>query len=302
MRVELTTLRLFAAVAEEKNIARAAEREHIAASAVSKRILILERECQTALFRRHQRGVDLTAAGQSLFRHTRNLFSILDRMRGELSEFANGARGHVRIAANTSSIVEYFPEELRSFMSRYPDIRIGLTEQCSAAAVRMVQEGVADLGIIAGNASAGALEILPYRTDRLSLVVPSDHPFADRLSIDFEETLRLDHVGLQEDTSIHALLTQAAAESNRPLNFKVSARSSDSVRRLVQAGLGLGVLPEACIKPYEHTMRLKGVRLSNSWAVRMLNICARDFQSLPMSSRLLVSHLVDAESPIAVAS
>ena len=302
MRFDLFTLRLFLAVAEERNIARAAAREHIAASAISKRILDLEQNLHTELLRRHQRGVDLTPAGQALFQNAKSLFSILDRIRGELSEYAEGVRGHVRISANTSSIVEFLPEDLSGFIVTYPDIRIELQEENSATTVRLVKDGVVDLGIIAASVPTGDLETLPYQTDRLCLIVPADHPLAGRRSIRFEETLRYDHVGLQEHTSLHALLTDSAARTKQRLNFKVCVTSFDALRRLIQTRIGLGVLPEACVRPYEAVMALRGVPLSDAWATRSLCICVRSLGSLPVPPRLLINHLLASPSVVAVAS
>lgn len=302
MQFDLVTLRVFLAVAEERNIARAAAREHIAASAISKRILDLEEDLHTGLLRRHQRGVDLTPAGQALAQHAKSLFSILDRILGELSEYAEGVRGHVRISANTSSIVEFLPEELSSFIAAYPDIRIELQEQNSATTVRLVKDGVVDLGIIAASVPAGDLETLPYHVDRLCLIVPADHPLAARRSIRFEETLRYDHVGLQEDTSLYALLTDSAARTRQRINFRVCVTSFDALRRLIQTRIGLGVLPEACVKPYEAVMALRGVPLSDTWATRSLCICVRNLGSLPVPSRLLINHLLASAAAFAVAS
>lgn len=302
MRFDLVTLRLFLAVAEERNIARAAAREHIAASAISKRIMDLEDDLHTVLFRRHQRGVDLTPAGQALFQHAKSLFSILGRILGELSEYANGVRGHVRISANTSSIVEFLPEELSSFISAYPDIRIELHEQNSAPTVRLVRDGVVDLGIIASSVSTGDLKTLPYHTDRLCLIVPADHPLAERRSIRFEETLRYDHVGLHEDTSIHTLLKDSASETKQRINFKVCVTSFDALRRLIQTRIGLGVLPEACVRPYETQMGLRGVPLSDAWATRTLCICVRSSDSLSLPARLVINHLLASPPVLAVAS
>lgn len=291
MRFDLVTLRLFLAIADEKNIAHAAAREHIAASAVSKRILDLEYELRAPLFRRHQRGVDLTPAGETLQRHTRSLLSILDRMRGELSEYSAGLRGHVQVSANTSAIIEFLPEELRGFITEYPDIRIELQERASSNTVRLVQDGVVDVGIIAGSVSTGDLEVMPYHVDRLVMIVPADHPIASRRSIRFEETLRYDHVGLNPDTSLHLLLTEFAARTKQRINFKVCVTSFDALRRLIQTRIGIGVLPEACVKPYESVMKLRGIPLSDPWALRSLNICVREFGTLPVPARLLVNHL-----------
>ena len=141
------TLRLFVAVCEERNIARAAAREAIVASAVSKRLSDLEATLDTPLLYRHTRGVDLTPAGQSLLHHARAVLFSLEKMQAELSEYADGVRGHVRIHANISAIVQFLPEDLGTFAQAHPQVKIDLQEHLSSDVVRAVQEGAADLGI-----------------------------------------------------------------------------------------------------------------------------------------------------------
>jgi DNA-binding transcriptional LysR family regulator len=113
-RIDLTSLQLFVAVCELGSIGRAAEREFIAASAVSKRLSDLE-AVDTQLLYRHSRGVRLTPAGESLLHHARTVLYGLERMQGELSEYADGVRGHVRMHANISAIVQFLPEDLGAF-------------------------------------------------------------------------------------------------------------------------------------------------------------------------------------------
>lgn len=100
------------------SIGRAAEREFIAASAVSKRLSDLETAVDTALLYRHSRGVTLTPAGESLLHHARTVLFGLERMQGELSEYADGVRGHVRMHANISAIVQFLPEDLGALLAR----------------------------------------------------------------------------------------------------------------------------------------------------------------------------------------
>src|SRR5947208_10935378 len=146
-KIDLTSLQLFVAVCELGSIGKAAEREFIAASAVSKRLSDLETAVGTPLLYRHARGVNLTPAGQSLLHHARAVLFGLEKMQAELSEYADGVRGHVRIHANISAIVQFLPEDLGAFSQEHPQVKIDLEEHLSTEVLRAVQEGAADLGI-----------------------------------------------------------------------------------------------------------------------------------------------------------
>ena len=129
-RIDLTSLQLFVAVCELGSIGRAAEREFIAASAVSKRLSDLETAVDTALLYRHSRGVTLTPAGESLLHHARTVLFGLERMQGELSEYADGVRGHVRMHANISAIFQFLPEDLGAFAREMGAYRLaGMTPE-----------------------------------------------------------------------------------------------------------------------------------------------------------------------------
>ncbi|MBA4114704.1 MAG: LysR family transcriptional regulator, partial [Verminephrobacter sp.] len=180
-RIDLTSLQLFVAVCELGSIGRAAEREFIAASAVSKRLSDLETAVDTALLYRHSRGVTLTPAGESLLHHARTVLFGLERMQGELSEYADGVRGHVRMHANISAIVQFLPEDLGAFARAHSQVKIDLQEHLSPDVLHAVQEGAADLGICnTGGNGASTLQSRPYRSDNLMLIVPAEHALSAR--------------------------------------------------------------------------------------------------------------------------
>ena len=110
------TLRLFVAVCEEASIARAAARESLVASAVSKRIAAVEADIGTPLLVRGRRGIEPTAAGQALLRQARQVLSVMARMHAELSEFATGVQGSVRVVAAPSVLAEKLPGDIGTFL------------------------------------------------------------------------------------------------------------------------------------------------------------------------------------------
>lgn len=291
MRFDLISLRLFVAVADELNITRAAQHEHMVLSAASKRITELEEMIGTPLLYRHARGVTLTPAGSSLLHYSKQIVHTVEKMRGELSEYSVGVKGHIRIHANTSAITQFLPEELRDFSVQHPHIKIDLEEKVSTAIIRSVFDGAADLGIFAGNIPAPGLQLFPYHTDKLVVVVPNRHVLARRKSVKFEKTLEYDYVGLQADSSLTALQMQAAMELGRSIKMRIQVRSFDAMCRMIQANMGIGILPASAAAPHSLSMGVKSVGLDETWAVRDLKICVRDFDALPVIARQLVEHL-----------
>jgi DNA-binding transcriptional LysR family regulator len=290
-RIDLTSLQLFVAVCELGSIGKAAEREFIAASAVSKRLSDLEATLDTPLLYRHTRGVDLTPAGQSLLHHARSVLFSLEKMQGELSEYAAGVRGHVRVHASISAIVQFLPEDLGRFTRLHPEVKIDLEEHLSTEVVRAVQEGAADLGICNTADGSGDLQTLPYRQDQLALIVPRGHALAARQSLAFEDSLDFDHVGLHSNSSIYLAMRDAAALAGRTIKLRIHVTGLDAMCRMIHNGLGVGVMPQRAFELMHGVGELEAITLSNDWATRQIALVARDFSSLPVTARLLTDHL-----------
>ena len=286
------SLHLFILVCEEGTIARASERAFIAPSAVSKRISDIEVRFGTPLLKRSKRGVEPTPAGQALLRHARSLTRAMERLDSELSEYAEGARGHVRVLANISSIMEFLPEELSDFMLDNPRIQTDIEERFSPDVVRGVAEGNADLGICRGSMAVGDLQFLPYRQDHLAVVVSASHPLADRTSIAFEETLDFDHLGLSAFATLNTFMREDAEQHGRELRFRSYVSSFDAAFRLVQFGLGLAVFPLEAVARYRQLFDLRIIPLSDDWALGEFVICVRDREALSLSARRLLDHLL----------
>ncbi len=296
-RMDLTSLQLFVAVCELGSIGKAAEREFIAASAISKRLTELEATVGTQLLYRHTRGVDLTPAGESLLHHARSVLFSLEKMQGELSEYADGVRGHVRVHASISAIVQFLPEDLGAFIRQHDEVKIDLEEHLSSEVVRAVQEGAADLGICNASTPQGELQSLPYRHDQLALIVPRGHALAHRPSVAYADTLDHDQVGLHSTSSIYLALRQAAEQAGRTIKLRIHVTSLDAMCRMIDNGLGVGVMPQRAFELMHGVGQLACVPLSDPWAERALHMVARDFSTLPVTARLLVEHLQPHPAP-----
>jgi DNA-binding transcriptional LysR family regulator len=215
----------------------------------------------------------------------------VDEMRAEISDYSKGAKGMVRVQANASALAQYLPRDLADFATAHPAIKVSLSEERSAAIVEAVRSGGTDVGIVMEGAEAPGLELYEYRTDVLCAVVPRKHRVRER-KLAFARLLDEDFVGLEGNTVISQILLAQAAQAGRPLRLRVQVKSFDVVARLVQAGLGIGVLPEEAALAFAKPMGLRLVLLTDAWARRRMFVCVRQYASLPAPARLLVDSLV----------
>jgi DNA-binding transcriptional LysR family regulator len=288
------TLRLFVAVCEERNIARAAAREALVASAVSKRIAAVEQAVGAPLLVRGRRGIEPTAAGETLLRQARDVLAQIERLQAELSAFATGAQGSVRVAASVSALAEQLPEDIAAFAARHPAVRVSLEERVSAEILRSVREGSVDVGVLWDVADLRGLRVLPYRRDHLCVAMHAEHPLARRRKLRFVDTLAYDAVGVAPGGTMETMLRRQAALRGRTLVYRLQVAGLDAACRIVAAGLGVAIVPHEAVSPVAQATGLVLRPLAEPWAERRLAIVSRAEGVLPATTRLLVDALAAA--------
>jgi DNA-binding transcriptional LysR family regulator len=303
MHFDLVDLRLMVRVAEANSLTRGAESSHISLPAASTRIKNLEESIGAKLLYRTSQGVTLTPPGQAFVHHARLVLGQIESLRGDMQEYAKGVKGHLRVFANTTALGEFLPPVLRTYLLSHPDVNIDLKERLSHDIVRAVTESQIDIGIVAGHVRTENLEVLPYREDRLALVVPLGHALAQSRSTDFEQTLDYDHVGLHESSAIHAFLRQVCDGLHRRLPLRIQVGNFEAACRMIEANVGVGILPESAARRHAQSMGIRIVPLNDEWSLRALLICMRKLDALPGFARDLVDLLVaDARAASATAA
>ncbi|MEO8112789.1 MAG: LysR substrate-binding domain-containing protein [Phenylobacterium sp.] len=291
MRFDLTDLRLFCEVVDAGSITAGAARCALALAAASTRIRAMEDTLGSALLIRSRQGVTTTPAGQTLLKHARTILGQSARLREDLGAYAGGLSGEVRLLANTNALTEFLPEALSAFLAAHPQVSVDLEERLSDEIVGLIAEGVGDVGIVAGTVEMGALATYPFRSDRFVVVTARDHPLAGRPSVSFADVLDYELVGLDRASSLQRFLAGKAAREGRPLRLRVQLRSFDGVCRMVECGVGVGIVPQTTARRAARTMDLAIVQLTDDWALRDLTIVVRDVEALRPYARQLVESL-----------
>lgn len=290
---DLVDLRLMVRIAESDSLTRGAEAAHMSAPAASTRIRNIEDSLGLQLLHRSSQGVTLTPPGEAFVHHARLVLGQLDHLRADMQEYAQGLRGHLRVHANTTALGEFLPPVLRRYLLDHPDVNVDLQERLSQDIVHAVTQGQTDIGIVAGQVRTGRLQVLPYRRDRLVLVLPQGHVLADRPTINFAETLAFEHIGLNERSAIHAFLQQICDELKRPMTQRIQVGNFEAACRMVDSAVGVAILPESAARRHALTMNITIVPLSDAWAERAMQICVRSLDALPTYARELVEMLVE---------
>ncbi len=291
MRFDLVDLQLFIAVADTRSITRGALRCNLALASASARIKGLEQALGVILLKRGRRGVEPTAAGESLLDHARIIIHNVDAMRGDIAAFASGVKASVLLLANTSGLSEHLPKAQATFLGEHPDINVDVEERESADIAAAIASGAADLGFAAEHALPDSVERFLFGEDRLVLVAARRGDFAGRRQIDFREVVDRDFVGLTNAAALQTHIARHAASLGARLKFRARFRDFDAVCQLVAADVGIAVVPEAAARRYAQSMQITVLRIRDPWANRRLTICARSFKALPRPAKQLVEYL-----------
>ena len=293
---DLVDVALFVSIAEKNTLTHGAQSCHMSLAAASKRIKNLEDSLKVKLLYRNSQGVTLAPAGRAFLHYGRLLLQQLERMESVLQEHSKGLTGHVRVFANTTAVTDFLPQVLRKYLVTHPDVNVDLREGMSMEIIRAVRQGETDIGIAAGYVGAEGLEVFPYRRDRLVLAAAQSHALARRRTISFEKTLEFDYIGV-EASAIQSFAMLAAEELQRSLRVRIQVGNFEELCRMIEANVGIGILPESAARRHRSTMGFRIVQLKDAWATHNLQICVRRLRSLPTFARDLVGLLVaDAAS------
>jgi DNA-binding transcriptional LysR family regulator len=294
MPFDLTDIRLFLTVVEEGSLTGGARAMNLALASASERVSRMEDALGTLLLERGRRGVRPTAAGDALVRHARSIVDQVERMRGELRRYATGLKGRIRLWSNAAALAHILPRKLCDFLADHADLAIDVRERPSAEIALALADGRADLGVVADIADLTALQARLLAQDRLVVVTSRRHRFHDKQSLDFSDIIEEPFVGLS-DGALEIHLGEHAARLGRQIQHRIQLRGVEDIGMLVGAGVGIAVLSEAAVA---HLRRpdLAVVPLSESWAVRQLYLCAREFSALPSHAHLLAQRLLENQS------
>lgn len=273
-RIDPYSIRLFVSAARAGSIVRAAEQEHIAPLALSRRLADLERTFGTALLVRSPRGVVPTDAGLLVLTRGEKIDQDLQALLREVRTEGNALRGTVRLYANMSAVIGFLPERLRAFMAAHPQIEVSLQEQDTRDVIRACLDDRADVGVGMDVPIPAGLESWPFATDPLQVVLPGGHALAKRRKLRFAQVLELPLIGVHQDGALDRALHERAAALHARFAPTVSVSSFDAVCRMVEAGLGIAVIPQSAAAAYAGNPRFVRRPLDEPWAARELRMYA----------------------------
>ncbi len=261
--MEFRALRYFFETARSGSIRQAAERLHVAASAVSRQIAHLEHEFGAPLIERRSQGIKLTPAGQLLAHHLEATYRDLTHVRGLIDEFRGLRRGELSIYCIEGIVYSFLPGAIGRFNERYPDISFNVTVASTDTIVEALRSDKADIGITLNAHRRPDIQVVEKFVQPLQVLAHLDHSTAGRRSITLKELSQYP-VALPDVTfGVRQLIDRGLKRADVTLSRLITTNSIAMTRSIVRFGRALTLLPQFAIAEDLDNAPVVGIPISD---------------------------------------
>ncbi|GAA5140249.1 LysR substrate-binding domain-containing protein [Prosthecobacter algae] len=247
--MDLRHLRYFQAVAEELSFSQASRRLHIAQPALSRAVQDLESELGTRLIERDRRTVALTPAGAVLLHEAGLLLERFEESMRRVRRTATGEEGELRLGYIGPPTQGFLGRLLHDYRARYPKVSVHLEERTPERVWEMVAKGRLSVAITRPLPGQGerSLETLLLRKEPLGIVVPLDHPLADRESVTWKMLAQEPLIVLarREGVGLHDEILAACRAAGFTPRIAYSPSLMGTVLSYAEAGAGVGIATDS---------------------------------------------------------
>ena len=272
--MDLAELQVFLAVATERSFSRAATRLHRTQPAVSQAIKRLEEELDERLFDRSSKGGRLTEAGNILLDYAQRLTRLKDEAEGAVRELQDLRRGRVLIGANEGAVHVLLPV-IGEFRRAHPHAQVEVRRVPARHMAREVLSRSLDFGVLTFPPRERGLQTLVLGEDELVMLISPAHPLAAREQITMEEFGRETVIAHNEASPARERVLRLYEQRHTSINIQVGLPSLDGIKRAVEMGLGVALLPQRCARTELARGQLAAVRVPQLRLPRQVRLVYR---------------------------
>jgi DNA-binding transcriptional LysR family regulator len=273
--VHLETLKVFCDVVETKSFSVAASQNYVTQSAVSQQIRMLEEKYGKQLLERTRGNVQLTPAGEILYQVSKEIVQRYGELEARLQAVTKVIGGTVRVATVHTIGLYELSSQLKRFLKAYPQVQLQLEYSRSNKIYEDALRGSVDLGIVAYPARRPGITVLPFREDRLVLVCPPQHPFARHRQVSIKKLAGEPLVGFDRDIPTRKETDRVLRRHGIDPRYVMELDNAEIMKRVVEIGLGVAILPENAVRPEVRGGTLAAVQVSDEVFLRQLGIVHR---------------------------
>jgi len=239
--MDIRQLQYFVEVVRSNGFTKAAERMHIAQPAISMAMKKLEEELDLVLFNRLERKISLTAEGEILLRHAEKILEDVKSTESEMEELRGLTKGEVRVGIPPMMSAYFFPQIIRDFSNRYPDLHLTISGEGATRIQKMIIQGELDMGVIAGESFPDTLDVRKFVREEVIICAPKDHPLAKKGSLTLHEFATQQLIFYKEGYYLRELVLDVLKGVGLSPNIKFETNLFSLVKSLIREGMGISV-------------------------------------------------------------
>ena len=286
--MDVRDLQIFLSVAKHLNYTRAGEEVNLSQPSVSVRMRELERDLGSKLFEQLGKKVALTEAGQLLVPYATRIIAAMSDARHAIDELKGLERGLLRIGASTTPGMYLIPRTLANFKRRYPKIKVHLAVKDT----RQIEDGVIrnefDFGFVGGHLAGDEVDVLPWMTDHLVLVVPSNHHLARKKSVNTTDLRKEMFVLREAGSATRAAVAHHLKKADLEVEVVMEMENPESVKKAVQSGLGIAFISRFAVETELKAKSLVAISVSGLDINRELKIVYRKDKHLGRAAQAFI--------------
>jgi len=290
--VELDQIQTFLTVTDKGSFSKAAKDLYRTQPAISIKLRGLEKELGHRLLERRPRGLNLTPAGEVLYRRGRSILAEIATLKTELADLTAKKTGRVSLGTSDTVSLYLLPQMVKQFVQRYPGIELILVTQVSRQVVDRILSGELDIGIVTLPAPEGSLEIRELYRDRFVLVFPPGHPLGKRRRIRASHLQGHPIIHLKPETLTRQWIDGKLAQFGLGNQVRMEVSTVEIIKRLVEVGMGISLLPEMAIAEELKSGRLRAARLQGVPLIRSMALVNRKGKYFSHALRAFVDDLL----------
>ena len=245
--MNLSQLKAFLAVAQDRSFSRAAEKLYLTQPAVSKQIQALEEALGMRLFDRVGRSILLTQAGNILHDHAHIAFQTLEEARETINQLRGLQRGHLRISAASTIGTYMLPQPLGELKAQFPGIEISLAITNKARVVQQVLSHEVELGFVGPPVEPAELEMEEYLLDELVLIMAPTHRLAREESVGVAELAEEVFILREQGSGTREIMEEELGRVRVSLKKAMELGSTEAIKQAVAANLGVSIVSKFAI-------------------------------------------------------
>lgn len=246
--MQLESLKMFVDVVETGSFSRAAQLNHVTQSAVSQQIRALETRYEQRLLSRSARQVTPTPAGERLFRGCKEILSRFMEVEQEIREQSADITGTCSVSSIYSVGLHELHELQKELLREYPKVNLRLIYRRSDQVYDDVILGAADLGLVAYPQARAGVDVIPFREDKLCVVLPPGHPLASKAKVPLTALSGLPFIAFDREAPSRKGIDRLLRERGVDVQPSMEMDNVETIKRAVELNLGISVLPAPTVR------------------------------------------------------